>query len=182
MAILRAWSLYVVLVAGSAFVPSTGRAEGSPAAIPDSVMRAFASAFPKSQILEWEMENESGVTIYDVEFRQGGAKKEADVAADGTVLEVSIVVHARSVPPAAMKALRDAARGAKIRQIECVQISHQTKDGKVIELPAQTTQYEAEMAKGRQKAEVTVGSDGIVVEPAVWRDAAAKETEGDGTQ
>lgn len=67
-----------------------------------------------------------------------------------------------------MQSIREAAQGAKIGRIEQVEISYETKNGKVIKLPKPLRRYEVELSKGGQTAEVVVDADGTVVEPAKW--------------
>jgi hypothetical protein len=78
------------------------------------------------------------------------------------------------VPAAAMKVLREAAKGAKMDRIERIEISYETKDGKAIKLDKPITHYAVEMTKGGQTAEVVVAPDGTVVEPAKWGAAEEK--------
>jgi len=39
---------------------------------------------------------ENGVTVYDLEFKDGPVEKETDIAADGTMLEYTVVVEAKA--------------------------------------------------------------------------------------
>ncbi len=105
--------------------------------LPDAVTKTFKKTFPKGEInkLDVDVEN-GGVTVYDIEFKDGAIDKETDIAADGTMLEFTVVVEAKAVPPAAMKAVRKAAEGATMGRIEQIEISYETKDGKVIKLPS----------------------------------------------
>src|SRR5262245_36429850 len=147
--------------------------------LPDAVAKALKAKFPKAKSTELEVEDENGVTIYDLEFKDEGIDKETDIAADGTMLEFSLVVAADAVPAPAMKAIRAAAEGATIERLEHAVISYETKDGKTIKLPEPQNQYEAEMTTGEQRGEITVASDGKVVEPAKWFNAKGEEDKDD---
>jgi hypothetical protein len=161
------------LAALLAVVPALARSQETK--LPEAVRKTFEARFPRAQIEKIDAEDENGVTVYDVEFRQGRVEKETDIAADGTLLEFTIVVRPEVVPADAMAAIRKAARGAKIKRLECVQISHETKDGKVVKRPKPITQYAAEMTKDDRTAEVVVNPDGSIVEEPKW--GGAGETE-----
>lgn len=147
--------------------PASGKEmSGSGIRLSDPIGKTFSAKFPQADITRLEVEEENGVTVYDVEFRDGAIEKETDIAADGTMLEFTVVVDAEAVPAAAMNTIRQAATGATIKRIERVEMSYETKDGKVIRLPVPLTRYEVEMAKGGRRAEIVVAPDGEVVEPA----------------
>jgi len=143
--------------------------------LPKEVAKTFKKAFPQGKIGKVDAERENGVTIYDIEFKEGKTEKETDIAADGTMLEFSTAVDVKAVPEAAMQAVRQAAEGAKIDRVEQIEITHQTKDGKVVKLPQPVTQYEVGIRKRKQKAEIVVATDGTVVDPPKWG-----ASEGDG--
>ena len=129
----------------------------------DTVSKAFKAAFPKGEITKVDMDEENGVWVCDIEFRNGEVEQETDIAADGTILEVTLVVDAKAVPDAAMKAIQKAAEGGKITRIEKIDISYETKDGKVSRLAKPVTHFAAEYAKGDATAEVVVMPDGAPV-------------------
>jgi len=167
----RFWlgGLLLVLGIGCA-APATQKhlmANGKP--VPEAVTKSFHSTFPSAQVEKLEAEDENGVMVYDFEFRDGSHEKECDIAADGTLLERTLVIGEGDVPAAAMNAIRQAADGATLKRIEQVEINYETKDGKVVKLPSQVTHYEVDMTKGSRKAEVVVTPDGRVVEPAKWQ-------------
>ena len=139
--------------------------------LPGPVTKTFKRAFPKGEIFRVDVEVENGVTVYDLEFKDGGIEKETDITADGTMLEFTVVVDAKAVPKAAMNAVRKAAQGATIQRIEHVEIAYETKDGKAIKLPKPITRNAVAVATGEKTAEVVVAPDGGVVEPAKWASA-----------
>ena len=139
--------------------------------LPDPVAKTFKKAFPKGEIQKVDSEDENGVTVYDFEFKEGDTEKETDIAADGTMLEFTVVVAADAVPAAAMKSISVAAQGATIERLEHIEIQYEIKDGRVVKLPKVVTHYAAEMAKGKQRAEIVVKLDGAVVDPAKWDQA-----------
>jgi len=136
--------------------------------LPDPVEKTFKAKFIGAEITKCEIENENGVTKYAFEFIEGGKHKDVDIAADGTLMELTTRVDATEVPAAVMGAIQKSAAGGTILRIERDEIGYETKDGKVIPLPKPLTQYVALIARGEKKAEVTIAADGAIVEPAWW--------------
>ena len=97
-------------------------------------------------------------------------------AADGTMLEFTVVIKAEAIPAAAMAPIREAARGATMGRIEEIKISHETRDGKVIKLPRTVTHYAVELKKGNQGAEIVVDPSGKVIEAAKFGDEDKDKT------
>ena len=129
-----------------------------------------------------DSEEEGGVTVYDVEFRDGTSEKETDITADGTMLEFTVVIDEKDVPAAAMKPIRAAAEGATMKRIERIEISYETKDGKTIKLTETRHALCGGAVEGRSGAEIVVGTDGKVIEPARWGDKEEKKAEGKGKE
>ena len=154
--------------AAAAFLLAVAPGFAQDVELPEAVKKTLEARFPKAQIQKVEKEVEGGVTVYDLEFRQGKQEKEADIAEDGTLLEYTIVVRRDVIPADAFAAIRKAAKGAKLGRLECIQITHETKDGKVVKLAKPATQYAAEMTKGGKTAEIVVTPDGTVVEEPKW--------------
>jgi hypothetical protein len=140
--------------------------------LPDPVAKTFQAMFPKAEILKVDAEEENSVTVYDMEFKEGTTEKETDITADGTMLEFTVVIRVKEVPAAAMKAVRTAAKGAKIGRIERVEIRYETKDGKIVKLDKPVTHYAVETVKSGKTSptrsgaagEIVVTPDGTVVE------------------
>jgi hypothetical protein len=149
--------------------------------LPDPVATTFAQAFPKGEILKFDAEDEGGVTVFDIEFRDGDIEKETDIASDGTMLEVSMVIAEPAVPAAALAALRQSAGDAALTRIEKVEVSYAIKEGKVAHLLKSMTYYEALLSKDGQHAEVVVSPSGEMVEAPRWGedDESGKEDQGD---
>jgi hypothetical protein len=162
----------LVVFIGLALGASTGLAQkkAPEVKLPEPVMKTFKAKFPKAEVHKIDVEEENGVTVYDIEFKDGDAEKETDISADGTVLEVTFVIEAKAVPKDAMKTIEKAAEGATMKRIERIEISHETRDGKVVKLEKPVTHYAVEMTKGKQSAEIVVTPDGAVVEKPKWED------------
>jgi uncharacterized membrane protein YkoI len=132
--------------------------------LPDVVRKTFESRFPGAQIQKLEVEEEDGVMVYDLEFKDAEGEKETDITADGTMLEITYVIQPKDLPAAAARPILKAAEGATQGRTERIEITHQTKDGKVVKLPRPVTHYAMEMTKGGKTAEIVVDSGGKVLE------------------
>ena len=142
--------------------------------LPAVVTKTFKKAFPNGEITKLDVDVENGVTVYDIEFKDGKVEKETDITADGTMLESTVVIDAKAVPKAAMAAVAKAAAGATMKRIERVEIAYETKDGKAVKLAKPVTRYAVELTK---TTEVVVNPDGKVVEPANWGGAKEPKAE-----
>jgi hypothetical protein len=131
--------------------------------LPAAVDGVFLEAFPKGEIEKLDVDEENGVTVYDIEFRNGTLEQETDIAADGTILEVTLVVDAKSVPALAMKAIAKAADGGNVGRIEKIDIRYETKNGKPVKLQRPVTHFAAEITKGGKRSEIVVNPDGGTV-------------------
>ncbi|MCG3179195.1 MAG: hypothetical protein BIFFINMI_01528 [Phycisphaerae bacterium] len=132
--------------------------------LPAAIEKAFRSQFAKAKVRKIEVEVENGVAVYDFEFRNGAAEQECDIAEDGTVLEVTLVVAPKDVPEAAMKAITaHAPEGARLGRIERITIGYELKDGKPLKLTEPATRYAAEYSKDGKEGEVEVTPDGAEV-------------------
>jgi len=143
-------------------------AEAPAPSLPPAVSQAFQARFPQGKITDSESEATDGITVYYVEFTEGSAAKTATISASGIVMDVGTPVSSSGVPAAAMNAIKKAAAGAKIGQIMRIDITHEAENGVVTKLPTPDTEYTAELTSGKKTGEVTVGSDGTVVDPVSW--------------
>lgn len=138
--------------------------------LPDAVDETLKARFPNAEISKLDVTEENGVMVYDIEFSDGAAEKETDIAADGTMLEWTLVIEARAIPAAAMKSIRKAAAGARLGRLERIELGYETEDGKVVQLPETQIRFAAELSKGGKNTEVIVDRSGAVVERPDWGD------------
>lgn len=148
-------------------------------ALPGPVADVLEREFPGSEIRQVDAEKEGGVQVYDVEFRQGGIERECDIAADGTILETSAVVEAGTVPEVVLTAFKAAAAGGTVGKIAKAEIRFQAKGGKLAPLDPPKHEYEAEIERDGRHGEITVASDGTVVEGPKWFKGRSEESEED---
>jgi hypothetical protein len=157
--------LIVMIAVGGAAYAETG---GTNADLPDAVAKAFHDRFPGGEITSTDTQKSEGVQIYDLEFKVGTAEWDCAIALDGTFLDTSVVMDAKSVPEAAMRAIEKAAAGGKIVHIWKLEIFADPKAGKLVKLDKARIEYEAELEKSGSGASVVVGEDGAVIEAPQW--------------
>lgn len=155
--------------AAAAEASHEGAKQTAPAGnLPAPVSQSFQARFPQGKMTGSESEAEDGVTLYSIDFKDGGAEKSTLIAADGTVMEIVSPVQSTDVPPAAMNAIKQAAGGASIAGIQRIDITHEVEHGAVKKLGAPAAHYAAELNGHGKTGEVLVGSDGKVLEPVSW--------------
>jgi len=178
---MRLPALPRVLLAGAGVLLLFGapHAESLPrdAKLPDPVAATFKAKFPKAEIEKIDVTEENGVMVYDIEFRDGRMERETDIAEDGTLMEFTDVIPLKAIPAAPLKAIRAAAQGARLGRLERIEVSFETRDGKVVKLPEAVTRFAAEMSRKGQHAEVIVAYDGAVIEHPEWVDDVEEQPE-----
>jgi uncharacterized membrane protein YkoI len=134
--------------------------------LPPAVAKTLLENCPGAEIDKIDVEKEAGIVLYDIEFKAG--KGEIEVARDGTVMDVATIIALKDIPELAAEAIRKAAAGAAVTQIERSEVRAEIrKEGDratVVKLASLRYVYEAELAKGEQKGEIQVAPDGKVVE------------------
>ncbi len=138
--------------------------------LPEAVRKTFVEKFPNAVINKLESEKEGGVTVWDIEFRDRQTHKETDIAEDGTMLEYTVHVTKKTVPKPVMKRMEAAAKEneAAMGQMERIEVSYETKDGKVVKLDKPQTRYAVEVTKAGQTSEIEVDEKGKVIEAPKW--------------
>lgn len=94
------------------------------ARVPQAVRNAFRRAFPNAIVRRYSTEVENGKTIYEVESREGGMRRDLDISAEGQILEVETPVSAAQLPAAVRTAAERG--GAHIQAAELVVAGHDT--------------------------------------------------------
>lgn len=159
---------WVVGLLGLVLATGAGSTPVAPDQMPAPVAATFKAMFPNGTIDKLDAEEEDGVMVYDFEFHAGDREKESDIAADGTMMESTLVITRKQFPPAAMKAILAAAKGATLGRCEWMETRYEPKAGKLVALDKPMIKYAAEMTKGGKKAEVIVSETGQVVEAPEW--------------
>ncbi len=151
----------ILLVALGLSVRAAGplRPQGqAPAAqIPRAVMETVKARFPRAVIETWTREQERGVVIYDIEFRQDGRKLEADIRQDGSLVNWEEAVAASELPAEVTKAVETKYPRSTIK--EAMRITAVTNGKETVE------GYEVVVETAEKKTvEVTVAPDGRILE------------------
>jgi len=141
--------------------------------LPPPVAKALADNRPNAKIAKLEVEKESGVNLYDIEFQAN--EGEIEVAEDGTVIDIAVIVQPKDVPKPALAAIRKGAGNAKITQLEKSEVRAEVKDGKVVQLATPRYVYEAELSRGNQITEIQVTPEGQVIEGPRWKGKPSKK-------
>ena len=89
----------IVVAAPAARAFAQGKGESQRSCLPAAVARVVEQNRPGAEIATLEIEKEAGITLYDIEFKDG--RGEIEVAQDGTVLDVTDVIEMKDVPEAA---------------------------------------------------------------------------------
>lgn len=129
--------------------------------IPAAVSQAVQANRPGAEIDKLTVEKENGIRFYDFEFKH--LQGEMDVAEDGTVLDIATVIEMKDVPEAAAAAIRTAAKGKTIKQLQRSEVRAEiVKEGgraRVAKLSPPKYVYEAELSRG----EVEVTPEGKII-------------------
>jgi hypothetical protein len=140
--------------------------------LPTVVARAVKDNVPNAEIDKIDVEEESGIKLYDIEFKNG--KGEIEIAQDGTVMDVATIIQMKDVPKPAADAIQKAVvdAQAKIKQLERSEVRAELRieggKGKIVKLAAVKYVFEAELVKGEQTGEIQVSPDGKIVEALKW--------------
>jgi len=164
---------FTVMLSGIVLAAQGGPAvaqENAAAKLPAAVAKAVKDNRPGAEIDKLTVEKESGIALYDIEFKAG--KGEIEVAEDGTVMDISTIIEMKDIPKAAADAIQKAAAGAKIKQLEKSEVRAELKaeggKGRIVKLAVPKYVYEAELVKDGRTGEIQVAPDGTIVEALKW--------------
>ena len=130
--------------------------------LPEKVRATFVDRFPNGVINKLESETDGGVMVWNIEFRDGKSRKKTHIADDGTMLGRSVPITKKTVPKQVMKRFEEVAKkeGAALGDMERLEVSYETKDGKVVKLDSTATHYSLDMVKGGQTTKFVVDEKG----------------------
>jgi hypothetical protein len=125
--------------------------------IPKKVMDTLKTRFPKAEIQKWTKEKEGDIVVYDIEFKQGTQKFEADIKEDGSIHNWEKEIAAKDVPEAVRTAVEK--KYPKAAWKEIMQITEVKNNKEMLE------GYEIVLETADKKeVEVTVAPDGKILE------------------
>ncbi len=73
--------------------------------IPKAVMDALSAKFPKAKIDKCTKAKEGDDVVYDIEFKEGDRKCEADITENGTYINYEKAIEAKDLPKAVQEAI-----------------------------------------------------------------------------
>jgi hypothetical protein len=113
--------------------------------------------------------------MYEVEIKIGKVEKTITTSEDGLISEVESELAAGDLPAPAAEAVKKAAPGATIKEIDKDQ---KLAAPKLAKLADPKVTYELKMTKKGKVAEVVLAADGTVLEAPRWEDAKKEHKEG----
>lgn len=125
--------------------------------IPQAVMDSLMAKFPEAEIQKWTKEQEEDVVIYDMEFKQGDQKFEADIKEDGFIHNWEKEIKPEDLPEAVQMTVKEKYPEASIKEIMEINM---VKEGKDVLEGYEVVLETAEM----EEVEITVAPDGKVLE------------------
>jgi hypothetical protein len=152
--------LFAVSALGLAIATGTTRAQEEKVPqdkIPKPVMDALLAKFPKAKIDKCTKAKEGDDVVYDIEFKEGDRKCEADITEKGAYINYEKAIEAKDLP----KAVKDAIE-KKYPKSELKEIMEETEvKGKDEKLAA----YEVVlMTADKKEVEVKVSPEGKILE------------------
>ncbi len=127
--------------------------------VPDAVKSAFTQKFPNTTKVKWDKENEK---IWEAEFQFNGKETSANFDNNGLWLETEYEIALKDIPVAVKTTLDKDFLGYKIKESEI----SETASGKL---------YEFEIKKGKEKLEVGIDINGVVIKKEVEKKGEDKD-------
>jgi hypothetical protein len=125
--------------------------------IPKAVMDALKAKFPKAEIHKWTKEKEGDAVVYDIEFKEGDRKCEADIKEDGTYINYEREIAAKDLPKAVVETVEKKYPKAKMKEImEIMEVKGKEDKLEGYEIVLETAD--------KKEVEVTIAPDGKVLE------------------
>ncbi len=132
--------------------------------VPKPVLESFHKAYPKATDIKYEEEKEAGKTVYEVEFKDQGAKREATYAADGTLLETEEYIKPDELPAPVAEALKKAHPHATVKEAE-----------KVLKPDGSVSGYEVEIKDGKKEVEIHLDAAGKILKTEAEKEKGEAE-------
>lgn len=138
----------LVLIICSIFVLGVSATNQKYEKIPAAAKTGFAAKFPTAQKVKWSIEKPGE---FEAEFTLNGVETSALLDAKGILLETETGIKESELPQAVKATLAKDFTGYKLDEIE-----------RVTDMKGTVT-YEMEVAKGKEKQEVTFDMAGMIV-------------------
>jgi hypothetical protein len=125
--------------------------------IPKAVMDALKAKFPKAKIDKCTKAKEGDAVVYDIEFKEGDRKCEADIKEDGTYINYEKAIPAKDLPKAVAEAIEKKYPKATFKEV-MEETEVKGKDEKV-------SAYEVVLETADKKeVEIRVSPEGKILE------------------
>lgn len=167
------------VVAGTAACATAEEEAHESVALPAAARAALEKQMPGGQIGAVEMETMS-IQVFEVEVTVDGAKRDAVVTADGTILEIEGSADPKTAPAQVGAQLRRAGHGAKLKTFEKIQVLAELV---AVPLKQPRSDYEAGFIRGGHESEFRWTAAGtLVASPSIGEDddEHADDDDGDG--
>jgi uncharacterized membrane protein YkoI len=146
-----------VIAALTASLAATAVAQDKDEKIPKIVMDSLKAEFPKAEIVKWTKEKEADKLVYDIEFKQGSQKFEADIFENGSIHNWEKQIDSKDLPKAVRDTLDKKHPRAAIKEVMQITAVKDNKD--------MLEGYEVVFVTADEKeAEVTFAPDGKILE------------------
>ena len=144
-------SIFVTGLLASSFV-AAAEADVSFNTLPDKVAKEVRRVVGRGQVIRTTKETEkNGRVIYEVSYRVGSKKFEAEISTAGELIVVDEEISLAEAPKPVAKAIREKAADGRIRKIEKA-----TKGSEIF--------YEVEFVRAGKEHEIKIAPDGNVLE------------------
>lgn len=174
-----ALALVLTVSTGCTKQEKKAQAEKKEVELPPAVVEAVKANFPDAQRDFVEVDEEAGIKLYDIEFKDD--QGEIEVAEDGTVIDVVTIITMEDVPQAAAEVFQKAAERATFKRFEKSEVRAEIRKegeiGKIVKLDSPRYVYEAELVKDNQTGEIEVDAEGNIIEALKWETKRAKKKE-----
>ena len=125
--------------------------------IPKAVMDALLGKFPKAKVDKCTKANEENTVVYDIEFKEGTRKCEADIKESGAYINYEKAIEAKDLPTAVKNAVEKRYAKSTLKEI----MEETEVKGKDEKLSA----YEVVVTTADKKEEeLRLSSDGKILE------------------
>lgn len=155
-------TLNAAALALAAILPLPAIADGkdlAPQDVPAAVRQAFGKAYPAAHDIEYEKKAKAGQTVYEVEFKDAGRKREATYGTDGALIKLEEAVKPEELPASVLDAVKQAHPRAAIEEAERTLNPDGTVAG-----------YEVEIAEGREETEIEFDATGALLKTEPEKD------------
>jgi hypothetical protein len=136
--------------------------------IPKAVMNALHSKFPKAKIDKCTKAKEGNDIVYDIEFKEGTRKCEADIKENGTYINYEKAINAKDLPKVVRAAIEKKYPKASLKEVmEETEVHGKTEKRSAYEVIVVTAE--------KKELEVRVSPEGKILEDKGEKKPAEKK-------